>query len=184
MDREDLVALRNAIDSVLAWPDSVRAEVARWLASGSGKPNGQDHAAASAATLPAAKRRLPAPASSPRQVKRRAKRSGARATEAKLLAAVRDNPGASERILAAAVKVHRSTVGERLRALAHDGRIEKDEAGHWRMKGETPATEPPAEIIPAVAAPVVAESQPAKWIKPISDYDRRVTSEVHGSRFG
>jgi hypothetical protein len=32
MDREQLVALRDAIDTVLTWSDDVRAEIARWLA--------------------------------------------------------------------------------------------------------------------------------------------------------
>jgi hypothetical protein len=31
MDREKFVAPRDAIDTVLTWPDAVRAEVARWL---------------------------------------------------------------------------------------------------------------------------------------------------------
>ena len=32
MTREELVALRDAIDTVLTWPEAVRAEIARWLA--------------------------------------------------------------------------------------------------------------------------------------------------------
>lgn len=54
MTRDELAALRTALDQVMAWPDAVRAEVARWLAPaadlklpgavpvGSPKPNGRD----------------------------------------------------------------------------------------------------------------------------------------------
>ena len=34
--------LRALIDAVIALPDDLRGEVARWLVSGSPKPNGQD----------------------------------------------------------------------------------------------------------------------------------------------
>jgi len=53
LSREDLVALRDAIDAVLAWPDSVPAEMARWLAPEAAKPgNGLDHAPAPVASTP------------------------------------------------------------------------------------------------------------------------------------
>jgi hypothetical protein len=43
MNREELAALHDALEVVLAWPDSVRAEVARWLAApAASKPNGRD----------------------------------------------------------------------------------------------------------------------------------------------
>ena len=43
MDRTELAALRDAIDQVLAWPDSVRAQVAAWLSPAAPKPgNGLD----------------------------------------------------------------------------------------------------------------------------------------------
>ena len=43
MDRTELAALRDAIDQVLAWPDSVRAQVAAWLSPAPPKPgNGLD----------------------------------------------------------------------------------------------------------------------------------------------
>jgi len=41
-NREELAALRDAIDTVLTWPDSARAEVARWLAPQASKGNGLD----------------------------------------------------------------------------------------------------------------------------------------------
>ena len=39
MDRTELVQLHAALEAVISWPDSVRAEVARWL-SHDGAPNG------------------------------------------------------------------------------------------------------------------------------------------------
>ena len=55
MDRDELAALRDAIDLLLAWPEAVRAEVARWLApKASARSNGLDHDEASAPGQPAA----------------------------------------------------------------------------------------------------------------------------------
>jgi hypothetical protein len=43
MDKDELIALRAAIDELLAWPDQVRDQVARWLAPPkAAKPNGRD----------------------------------------------------------------------------------------------------------------------------------------------
>ena len=41
-EREELVALRDAIDLTLALPDSIREQVARWLTPEAAKPNGRD----------------------------------------------------------------------------------------------------------------------------------------------
>jgi hypothetical protein len=38
MDRERLLMLRAVIDAVIALPDYLRSEVARWLMSGNPKP--------------------------------------------------------------------------------------------------------------------------------------------------
>jgi hypothetical protein len=42
MDREQLMALGDAIGVVLTWPDGVRAEIARWIMPEASKPNGRD----------------------------------------------------------------------------------------------------------------------------------------------
>jgi hypothetical protein len=46
MNREELVALRDAIDTVLTWPDAVRDQIAAWLApeatKGAARGNGLD----------------------------------------------------------------------------------------------------------------------------------------------
>jgi hypothetical protein len=42
MNRDELAALRDAIDTVLTWPDAVRDQVARWLTPAAAKPNGRD----------------------------------------------------------------------------------------------------------------------------------------------
>jgi hypothetical protein len=39
MDRAQLTALRDALDALLAWPDGVLVQLARWLADVA-KPNG------------------------------------------------------------------------------------------------------------------------------------------------
>ena len=42
MDRAELGALRDAIDTILTWPDSVRGQIAQWLQTDASKPNGAD----------------------------------------------------------------------------------------------------------------------------------------------
>ena len=42
MTREELIALRDAIDITLALPDSIREMLAQWLAPAAAKPNGHD----------------------------------------------------------------------------------------------------------------------------------------------
>ena len=39
MDRAELGALRDAIDTILTWPDSVRDQIAQWLQMDASKPN-------------------------------------------------------------------------------------------------------------------------------------------------
>jgi hypothetical protein len=41
MTRDERATLRDGIDTVLAWPDGVRAEIARWLTPEAAKPNGR-----------------------------------------------------------------------------------------------------------------------------------------------
>jgi hypothetical protein len=38
MDREQLTALRDALDTLLTWPDGVREQVAQWLTPEASKP--------------------------------------------------------------------------------------------------------------------------------------------------
>ena len=42
MDRAALGALRDAIDTILNWPNSVRDQIAQWLQTDASKPNGAD----------------------------------------------------------------------------------------------------------------------------------------------
>ena len=42
VDRAELGALRDAIDTILSWPDSVRDQIARWLQTDVLKPNRAD----------------------------------------------------------------------------------------------------------------------------------------------
>ena len=38
MDRAELGALRDAIDTILSWPDSVRDQIAQWLQTDAQSP--------------------------------------------------------------------------------------------------------------------------------------------------
>ena len=42
MDRGELGALRDAIDTILTWPNPVRYQIAQWLQTGISKPSGAD----------------------------------------------------------------------------------------------------------------------------------------------
>ena len=43
MDRAELGALRDAIDTILSWPDPVRDQIAQWLQPKTAKPNAAHH---------------------------------------------------------------------------------------------------------------------------------------------
>jgi hypothetical protein len=40
VNRAELGALRDAIDTILSWPDAVRGQIAQWLQTDTPKPNG------------------------------------------------------------------------------------------------------------------------------------------------
>jgi hypothetical protein len=42
VNRAELGALRDAIDTILTWPDSVRGQIAQWLQTDVSKPNRAD----------------------------------------------------------------------------------------------------------------------------------------------
>jgi hypothetical protein len=146
VNRDELAALRDALSTVLAWPEAVRAEVARWIAPeasrSSDRPNGLDHGP-HPLVAPASPRAAPVPSSAkasrpqPRRGKRAPPRAAeARAAEAQLVAALRQSSGMTERALAEAAGASRATIGDRLRRLSERGEIERDAAGKWRVKGE------------------------------------------------
>jgi hypothetical protein len=145
MTRDELIALRDAIDITLALPDSIREMLAQWLTPAAAKPNGHDpHPLAPSPSPPAVKV----------QAVRRAKPTPAKAAERKLIAAMQDNPGLSVIALANAAGSSRSATGERLRQLAAQGVVDKDPAGRWKLKAE--AQRSPAqseEARPTIASP-------------------------------
>jgi Winged helix-turn-helix DNA-binding len=134
MTREELIALRDAIDMTLALPDSIRELFAQWLAPEAVKPNGRDP---HPETLPADRR-------APRRRTRRANLPvSAKVAEQRLLEAMRDNPDLTVIALANAVSLGRSTAGERLRQLAARGLVEKSAMGRWRLTEEEPRSAGP-----------------------------------------
>jgi hypothetical protein len=135
MNREELAALRDAIDLLLRCPDAVCEQLAKWFLPKAAKPNGHDP-------------HPPVPTLTPRTVKtkvaRRAKPTSAKAAERKLIAAMADNPGLSVIALANAAGSGRSATGERLRQMALRGMVEKDLTGRWKLKGEEPRPQQPS----------------------------------------
>jgi DNA-binding transcriptional ArsR family regulator len=145
MNREHLAVLRGAIDTILDWPDSVRDQIAQWLAPA--KPNGHDPHPPNGKDLPPIASL--SPRSTPHAGKTRHGRSPAD-TDERLLAALRDTPGLSAVKLAAAVRTNRSTVGDRLRELAGRELVEKDDDGRWRVVEEKAR---PARVEPRPSSP-------------------------------
>lgn len=154
MNREELAALREAIDTVLTWPDAVRDQVARWLALPASKPNGHDpHPPPTAATKEAKKLGgFPPP---PRQAKACHRQStfSAKTAERKLIEAMRDNSELTVVALANASNAGRSATGERLRQLAERGVVEKSATGRWRLMDDPPGPPPAGEASRPTAAP-------------------------------
>jgi Winged helix-turn-helix DNA-binding len=126
--REELTALRDAIDLALALPDSIRELLAQWLAPEASKPNRHDRSPSVPMPRPAA--------SKPHAAKRHDNPANARAAERKLLAAMRERPGLSAALLAKVVGAGLSTTKERLRRMGAQELIEKGPDDRWQVKGE------------------------------------------------
>lgn len=156
MTLDELTALHSALTAVLAWPDSVRDAVAQWLTPSAAKPgNGLDrHPPPIAATGKGSKleRFAPPPRRSPTPYAGKARAGKSKAAEQRLLAVMRESPGASVAALAKAASASRSRTGDRLRALASRGAIVKD-GGRWRLKGDDAARPPDAGSEPRPPQP-------------------------------
>jgi hypothetical protein len=142
--RDELAALRDAIDMVLTWPDAVRTEVARWLAPEAAKGNGVDPRPPAAPTKEAKVRQAKV---------RRPNAFSAKTAERKLIAAMADNPGMTVIALANSSNASRSPTGERLRQLAERGVVEKSASGRWRLRDDPPDPPPAGEASRPTAAP-------------------------------
>jgi hypothetical protein len=139
MTRDELVALRDAIDLVLTWPDPVRDEVARWLVPEVAKPNGHDpHPPATPMSAVDARSRIP-PRSRPAKTPQH---------QEGLLKALDGNPaGMSISALAKGAAANRETIRQRLLELAARGAVEKGGDGLWQLKAkerEVRPTPPPS----------------------------------------
>ena len=129
MDRAELGALRDAIDTILNWPDSVRDQIAQWLQTDASKPKG---AGPGQLSLSRSNRR--------RGFKPSAEESAAR--ERALLEAMRDHPEAGVVQRAKATCCDKSAVSMRLGRLAKRGVVERDGNGRWRLAGVNPTMPP------------------------------------------
>ena len=129
MDRAELGALRDAIDTVLNWPDSVRDQIAQWLQTDASKPKVADLGQLSHS----------------RSNRARGSRPGvqeASASEQALLEAMRDDPEAGVVQWAQATRCDKSAVSMRLGRLAKRGLVERNGNGCWRLAGANPTTPP------------------------------------------
>ena len=149
-----MVSLHSAFEQVRKWPVPVREEVLRWLAPGvltalqRHPPVAATIATASQPTeaWPEVWRasRKQKPPSKPKPALRPHRPDQTRILELALLEAMRNRPGASVAELAAIAGCGKSRALWRLHVLAERGAIEKDDAGHWRVKGGGAARTGPA----------------------------------------
>ena len=127
MNRAELGALRDAIDTILSWPDPVRDQIARWLQTDASKPNRAD-------------RGTPRSRSNRQRGFMPSVESSAR--EQALLEAMRDQPEAGVVQWAKATRCDKSAVSMRLGRLAKRGVVERDGDGRWRLAGANPTMPP------------------------------------------
>jgi hypothetical protein len=125
----ELGALRDAIDTILSWPDSVRDQIGQWLQTGASKPDG-------AGTGRLSRSR----SNKSRGFKPSVGESAAR--EQALLEAMRDHPEAGVVQWAKATRCDKSAVSMRLGRLAKRGAVERDHNGRWRLAGGNPTMPP------------------------------------------
>jgi hypothetical protein len=129
VDRAELGALRDAIDTILNWPDSVRDQIAQWLQTDASKPNGAN----------------PGRMSHSHSNRERVSRPGvqeASASERALLEAMRDDPEAGVVQWAKITRCDKSAVSMRLGRLAKRGIVERDGNGRWRLAEANPTMPP------------------------------------------
>jgi hypothetical protein len=129
VDRAELGALRDAIDAILNWPDSVRGQVARWLQTDVSKPNRAD----------------PGRLSHSRSNRRRGFKPGvgeSAARERALLEAMRDHPEAGVVQWAKTTRCDKSAVSMRLGRLAKRGLVNRDGNGRWWLAEANPTMPP------------------------------------------
>ena len=129
MNWAELGALRDAIDTILTWPDSVRGQIAQWLQTDASKPNRVD----------------PGRLSRSRSNRRHGSKPGAQeasAREQALLEAMRDDPEAGVVQWAKATQCDKSAVSMRLGRLAKRGLVERDGNGRWRLAEANPPMPP------------------------------------------
>jgi hypothetical protein len=129
VNRAELGVLRDAIDTILTWPDSVRYQIAQWLQTDASKPNGADPGRVSRSRS----NRRPGSKPSVEEVSAR---------EQALLEAMRDQPDAGVVQWAKATGCDKSAVSMRLGRLAKRGVVERDGNGRWRLAGTNPTMPP------------------------------------------
>jgi hypothetical protein len=130
VNRAELGALRDAIDAILSWPDSVRDQIAQWLQTDASKPNG------------ASPGRLSRSGSNRRGGFKPGVEEAA-ARERAPLEAMRDEPEAGVVQWAKTIRCDKSAVSMRLGRLAKRGVVERDGNGRWRLAGANPTMPPP-----------------------------------------
>ena len=145
MDTVKLVALKNTIETLLSLDDVTRSVLVGLIAASEPEPvrkgNGLDYEPLAAIEVPRRDPDRPQPRSKVKGKPKRARPTPeeVRNAEEKLLAALRDQPGAKTTALAHHLDANLSTIVERLRRLERRGAVSRDDAGRWRVAQGAPA---------------------------------------------
>jgi hypothetical protein len=159
MNREELSTLRDALGVVLAWPDSVRAEIARWLVAPTdladkSAPAPKTVSETNGAKAGAAENSASMPGNGrdhPPRIAPLARSARPRLDDAAIELALADKPlsaGALSRSLG------RPLMGTKreLKAMAERGTVERTAGGLWQLAGEAnPPTDARTEPRPMSA---------------------------------
>jgi hypothetical protein len=129
VDRTELGALRDAIDTILTWPDSVRDQIAQWLQTDVANSNDAGPGRLSRSR-----------SNRPPGFKPGLGESAAR--EQALREVMRDDPEAGVVQWAKTTRCDKSAVAMRLGRLAKRGLVERDGNGRWGLAGVNPTIPP------------------------------------------
>jgi hypothetical protein len=131
---DDLIQLRNAIDTLLELPENIRGVLAALIAP---KASGNGHDEHPPAYHPPQRRR---------RLQTKPSASVVKENETELIDAMRERPDATFAQLAEATDSPQATVNERVKRLRQRGEVSKDDRGRWVV--EDPARSHPTK--PAV----------------------------------
>jgi hypothetical protein len=106
------------------------------------------------------------------------------ALNARLLAAMRSNPGASASALAGVLEISKSAIAGRWSRLGREGLLIKCADGRWRLPSIAEPDEEASEFEALERSPPAPAFVPGAWVQHVDRYVRVSTSLFDCRRFG